>query len=75
MTKVLYLYGGWPGHFPYEVANWAKGVMSRLGFDVEETAGSQPPSKRSDQLRPDCRRLDPSTTTEDLSDRSRAAAA
>ena len=37
MTKVLYLYGGWPGHFPYEVATWANALMSDLGFDVEET--------------------------------------
>jgi type 1 glutamine amidotransferase len=37
MTRVLYLYGGWPGHFPYEVAEWANGLMADLGFDVEET--------------------------------------
>jgi uncharacterized protein len=36
MTRVLYLYGGWPGHFPYEVATWASALMSDLGFDVEE---------------------------------------
>ena len=37
MTKVLYLYGGWPGHYPYEVARWANALMSDLGFEVEET--------------------------------------
>ena len=37
MTKVLYLYGGWPGHYPYDVAKWARGIMDELGFDVEET--------------------------------------
>lgn len=37
MTRVLYLYGGWPGHYPYEVAEWARGLMSELDFDVEET--------------------------------------
>jgi type 1 glutamine amidotransferase len=36
MTRVLFLYGGWPGHFPYEVADWARGVMAELDFDVEE---------------------------------------
>jgi type 1 glutamine amidotransferase len=37
MTRVLYLYGGWPGHLPYDVAAWANGLMGSLGFDVEET--------------------------------------
>jgi type 1 glutamine amidotransferase len=37
MTKVLYLYGGWPGHYPYDVAKWARGIMDEVGFDVEET--------------------------------------
>lgn len=37
MTKVLYLYGGWPGHQPYGVAEWARGLFDELGFDVEET--------------------------------------
>jgi type 1 glutamine amidotransferase len=36
MTRVLYLYGGWPGHRPYEVAEWAHGLMSDLDFDVED---------------------------------------
>ncbi|GAA5165243.1 MULTISPECIES: ThuA domain-containing protein [Amycolatopsis] len=38
MTRVLYLYGGWPGHKPYEIAEkWAKPLFAELGFDVEET--------------------------------------
>jgi type 1 glutamine amidotransferase len=37
MTRVLYLYGGWPGHKPYEVAGWARPLFKELGFDVEET--------------------------------------
>lgn len=36
MTKVFYLYGGWPGHNPYGVADWARGLFKDLGFDVEE---------------------------------------
>jgi type 1 glutamine amidotransferase len=34
MSRALFLYGGWPGHFPYEVAKWADGLMSELDFDV-----------------------------------------
>lgn len=37
MTRVLYLYGGWPGHKPYEVAGWARNLFADLGFDVTET--------------------------------------
>ena len=38
MTRVLYLYGGWPGHKPYQVAEeWARPLFAELGFDVEET--------------------------------------
>ena len=37
MTRVLYLYGGWPGHLPYEVAKWAHGLMGDLRFDVTDT--------------------------------------
>src|SRR5262245_43664121 len=37
MSKVLYLYGGWPGHYPYEIAAWARSLFDELGFDVEET--------------------------------------
>lgn len=70
MTKVLYLYGGWPGHFPYEVAQWANALMADLGFDVEET---QDPSV----LERDLTTFDlivigwtQYTTTEDLSDKA-----
>lgn len=37
MTRVLYLYGGWPGHQPYQVAKWANALFAELGFDVVET--------------------------------------
>ena len=37
MPKILYLYGGWPGHAPYEVAEWAIDQMNQLDFDVEAT--------------------------------------
>ena len=70
MTKTLYLYGGWPGHLPYEVAKWATGLMSALGHEVEET---QDPSR----LEEDLTGYDlivigwtQYTTTEDLSDRA-----
>ena len=38
MTDVLFLYGGWPGHRPYEVAEWATSLMTeKLGFAVDGT--------------------------------------
>jgi type 1 glutamine amidotransferase len=37
MTRVLYLYGGWPGHRPYAVADWARPLFAELGFEVDET--------------------------------------
>ncbi|RZK94892.1 MAG: ThuA domain-containing protein [Rhodococcus sp. (in: high G+C Gram-positive bacteria)] len=37
MTKVLYLYGGWPGHHPYDIAAWARDLFSELGYQVEES--------------------------------------
>lgn len=38
MTQVLFLYGGWPGHRPYDVAAWATALMEeQLGFDVDAT--------------------------------------
>lgn len=37
MTKVLYLYGGWPGHLPYDIAEWTRDLLAELGYDVEET--------------------------------------
>jgi type 1 glutamine amidotransferase len=36
MTRALFLYGGWPGHRPYEVADWARPLMTDLSFDVDE---------------------------------------
>lgn len=38
MTKVLSLFGGWPGHTPYEISRWAREIMDELGYDVEETS-------------------------------------
>lgn len=36
--KALYLYGGWPGHAPYEVAaQWCLPILDELGFEVTET--------------------------------------
>jgi len=36
--KALFLYGGWPGHRPYEVADWAISLMQEdLGLTVEST--------------------------------------
>jgi len=36
-ARVLYLYGGWPGHKPYEIAEkWALPLFHGLGFAVEE---------------------------------------
>lgn len=37
MTNVLYLYGGWPGHSPYNIADWTRGLVGELGFDMEES--------------------------------------
>ncbi|SFO14391.1 hypothetical protein SAMN04487980_10804, partial [Streptomyces sp. cf124] len=38
MTRVLYLYGGWPGHKPYQVAEeWALPIFKNLGYEVDET--------------------------------------
>lgn len=37
MKRALFLYGGWPGHLPYDVAAWALPHMRDLGFEVEET--------------------------------------
>ena len=37
MKRVLYLFGGWPGHFPYEVADWARGLFRELDFAVDES--------------------------------------
>lgn len=70
MKRVLYLYGGWPGHLPYEVASWARPLMRDLDFDVEET---QDPGRLEDDLTVyDLIVIGwtQSTTTEDLSDRA-----
>lgn len=38
MTNVLYLYGGWPGHSPYNIAEWTRDlVVGELGFEMEES--------------------------------------
>lgn len=37
MTNVLYLYGGWPGHSPYNIAEWTRGLVDELGFNLEES--------------------------------------
>ena len=47
MAKVLYLYGGWPGHLPYAVAEWAIDQMEQLNFTVEATVD---PFKLEDDL-------------------------
>ncbi|WNI18815.1 ThuA domain-containing protein [Actinacidiphila sp. ITFR-21] len=35
MTRALYLYGGWPGHRPYDVAEWVLTETKELGLDVD----------------------------------------
>lgn len=37
MADVLYLCGGWPGHAPYEFADWATAHLSDLGMTVDVT--------------------------------------
>jgi type 1 glutamine amidotransferase len=37
MTNALYLYGGWPGHSPYDIAEWTRDLVGELGFDLEES--------------------------------------
>lgn len=37
MTDVLYLYGGWPGHSPYNIAAWTRDLVGELGFNMEES--------------------------------------
>jgi hypothetical protein len=72
VTKVLYLYGGWPGHCPYDVAPWALDLMDDLGFEVEET---QDPAVFERDLTPyDLIVIGwtQSTTAEDLSDKCEA---
>ena len=37
MTNVLSLFGGWPGHRPYEIAAWTRQLLNELEFDVIES--------------------------------------
>jgi type 1 glutamine amidotransferase len=37
MTNALYLYGGWPGHRPSDIAEWTRDLVGELGFDLEES--------------------------------------
>jgi uncharacterized protein len=37
VSRVLYLYGGWPGHSPQEIARWARVLFQELRFEVEES--------------------------------------
>jgi uncharacterized protein len=70
VKRVLFLYGGFPGHQPYEVAKWARGLMDDLGFEVEEI---QDPHRFEDDLTVyDLIVLGwtQSQTTEDLTDRA-----
>jgi uncharacterized protein len=72
MTRVLYLYGGWPGHRPYDVAQWAASLMDGLGFDVEHC--NDPHRLEEDLTVYDLIVVGwtQATTTEDLSDRAEA---
>jgi type 1 glutamine amidotransferase len=72
MKRALYLYGGFPGHLPYEVAKWGRGLLAELDFEVEET---QDPHRLEEDLTVyDLIVLGytQTQTTEDLSDRSEA---
>ena len=72
MKRALYLYGGFPGHLPYDVAKWARGLMAELEYEVEET---QDPHRFEDDLTGyDLIVLGwtQAQTTEDLSDRAEA---
>ena len=37
MARIFHLYGGWPGHYPYEVAAWTRELFDELDFNVEES--------------------------------------
>jgi len=37
MTNALYVYGGWPGHRPYDIAEWTRDLVGELGFDLDES--------------------------------------
>jgi len=38
MTRVLSLFGGWPGHRPYEIGAWTRGLLDELGYEIDETS-------------------------------------
>lgn len=38
MTKVLSLFGGWPGHRPYEIGAWTDELLDELGFEVDRSS-------------------------------------
>lgn len=38
MTRVLSLFGGWPGHRPYEIGRWTRELLDELGYEVVETS-------------------------------------
>jgi type 1 glutamine amidotransferase len=38
MTRVLSLFGGWPGHRPYEIGAWTRTILDELGYEVDETS-------------------------------------
>jgi type 1 glutamine amidotransferase len=67
---VLYLYGGWPGHLPYEVADWANCLMGDLEFEVD--AINDPFRLEQDLTEYDLIVIGwtQALTTEDLSDRA-----
>ncbi len=70
MTSAFFLYGGFPGHFPYEIAEWADGIMGELGFEVTHT--NDPHQLDQDLTGYDvivCG-VDQAMTTEDLTDRA-----
>lgn len=72
MKKVLFLYGGFPGHSPYEIAAWANAQMAELDFEVEET--QDPHLLERDLTGYDLIVLGwtQSLTTEDLTDKAEA---
>lgn len=38
MSRILYLYGGWPGHTPYDIGSWTRTLLDEIGLtDVVET--------------------------------------
>jgi type 1 glutamine amidotransferase len=72
MKKALFLYGGFPGHSPYEIAPWAVAQMGELDFEVEEI--QDPHLLERDLTGYDLLVMGwtQSLTTEDLTDRAEA---